>query len=159
MSAFMCSDRHFAFMAYAFKRYAAPPGSGITLMASELASLARVLKYENARSIAHRYPRDRKPCPRCGKVVCDPIREWYPGRVIASGLQDPPCPFALCAMDPADSFTITPVGAIKAAQCYEYQSCEHPEWSTSEAKALTERLINEAISNLPGYESAPWGIS
>lgn len=57
---------------------------------------------------------------------------------------------------------------IKAADCYDYQSCEHDGWKASAAKALTDRIIARACSMLgrdydracrqPEYESAPWGI-
>lgn len=51
----------------------------------------------------------------------------------------------------------TPVVILKAIACYEYQSCEHPEWETSKAKAFCETLRKIIISWLPGYEEAPWG--
>lgn len=51
---------------------------------------------------------------------------------------------------------LKPVELIKIITCYEYQSCEHPEWHTSEAKVFCESLKSDAISNLPGYDEAPW---
>jgi len=45
---------------------------------------------------------------------------------------------------------------IKLIHCYSYQSCEHPEWEISEAKAFCQSLESEAISQLPGYDDAPW---
>lgn len=53
--------------------------------------------------------------------------------------------------------TIKPIDVLKALDCYEYQSCEHPEWNDSEAKAVCTALRHAAISNLPGYDAAPWG--
>ena len=50
-----------------------------------------------------------------------------------------------------------PVVILKTIACYEYQSCEHPEWETSEAKAFCETLRHIVITGLPGYEEAPWG--
>jgi len=50
----------------------------------------------------------------------------------------------------------TPVQALSIISCYEYQSCEHPEWEASSAKALCDRLRREAIHRLPGYDDAPW---
>jgi hypothetical protein len=46
--------------------------------------------------------------------------------------------------------------AIKALDCYEYQSCEHPGWETSQAKAFIARLTDALTSVLPGYDAAPW---
>lgn len=53
----------------------------------------------------------------------------------------------------------SPVAVLKAIDCYEYQSCEHPEWETSEAKRFCDALRLHLIHRLPGYEDAPWGIN
>ena len=50
----------------------------------------------------------------------------------------------------------TPVQALKLLDCYEYQSCEHPGWQTSEAKAFCDVLRRNLIHRLPGYDEAPW---
>jgi hypothetical protein len=50
-----------------------------------------------------------------------------------------------------------PVEAIKAIQCYEYQSCEHPGWEASEARAVCRNLIDTLTHTLPGHDAAPWG--
>lgn len=55
--------------------------------------------------------------------------------------------------NPAD-----PIQVLKAATCYEYQSCEHPEWVTSEAKAFIDSLKAHAIEKLPGYNDKKWSI-
>jgi hypothetical protein len=49
-----------------------------------------------------------------------------------------------------------PVEALKLISCYEYQSCEHPEWHDSEAKRFCESLRHHMIAMLPGYDDAPW---
>ena len=46
--------------------------------------------------------------------------------------------------------------ALKLVSCYEYQSCENPEWEKSEAKEFCETLRIQLISALPGYEEAAW---
>lgn len=50
------------------------------------------------------------------------------------------------------------VTLIKAAHCYRYQSCEHPEWETSEAAAITAALESWLVHEVPGYDAAPWGL-
>ena len=50
----------------------------------------------------------------------------------------------------------TPLQALKLIGCYEYQSCEHPEWETSEARSFCEALRTHTICRLPGYEEALW---
>jgi hypothetical protein len=52
-----------------------------------------------------------------------------------------------------------PVIVLKAIACYEYQSCEHPGWETSEAHAFCQALRARTISLLPGYDEAPWDIT
>ncbi len=48
------------------------------------------------------------------------------------------------------------IEALKLVRCYEYQSCENPEWEASEAKDFCETLRIQLISALPGYEEAAW---
>lgn len=50
------------------------------------------------------------------------------------------------------------VQMLKAIACYEYQSCEHPGWESSEARAFCESLRLHLINKLPGYEDAAWEI-
>ena len=54
---------------------------------------------------------------------------------------------------------IDAVGILKAIDCYSYQSCEHPGWEGGSAYAFCEALRRKAISHLPGYDVAPWGIT
>jgi hypothetical protein len=54
---------------------------------------------------------------------------------------------------------LDPVQVLKAIRCYEYQSCEHAGWCTSEAKQFCLILTDYAVSQLPGYEVAAWEIS
>jgi len=52
---------------------------------------------------------------------------------------------------------INPLHVLSAIRCYEYQSCEHPGWQDSQARAFCRALQGLAISCLPGYDDAPWG--
>ena len=53
---------------------------------------------------------------------------------------------------------LSAVEVIKACDCLDYQSCEHSTWRESEACKLLERIKGNAISRLPGYDEAKWGI-
>ena len=53
--------------------------------------------------------------------------------------------------------TVPPVHIIKAARCYQYQACEHPEWEDSRARAITDGIISHATTRIAGYDDAPWG--
>ena len=48
------------------------------------------------------------------------------------------------------------VQVFKLIHCYEYQSCEHPEWEDSEAHTFCQALERRLIYRLPGYEEAEW---
>lgn len=53
---------------------------------------------------------------------------------------------------------LSPTVVLKLISCYEYQSCEHPEWKQSEAFAFCQSLRKAVIGELAGYDAAPWGI-
>ena len=53
---------------------------------------------------------------------------------------------------------LSAVALLKAVNCYEYQSCEHPGWKRSQAYAFCQALRSALIRELPGYEQAPWHI-
>jgi hypothetical protein len=52
-----------------------------------------------------------------------------------------------------------PVIVLKAIACFEYQSCEHPEWATSQARQFCQELRDRSIDRLPGYEQVPWALT
>lgn len=55
--------------------------------------------------------------------------------------------------------TIDPVRVLKAINCYEYQSCEHPEWHDSQALVFCDALAGVCVRALPGYDEAPgWDV-
>ncbi len=53
---------------------------------------------------------------------------------------------------------LMPLDIIKLCQSLKYQSCEHPGWEASFASDFLKRVIAAAISALPGYDNAFWGI-
>lgn len=56
----------------------------------------------------------------------------------------------------ADVRSLSPVQVLKACNCLEYQSCEHPGWPDSTARANLEVIRAYAVRMLPGYEEAEW---
>jgi hypothetical protein len=97
--------------------------------------LGELLIMENVASVQYRYDDhdiDDLPGAKTSAVDYRFTRQWY-GKT-------------------------TPVQLIKAAHCYTYQSCEHPGWETSPAKAFIDDLIDSAIHAIPGYDSAAWDI-
>jgi hypothetical protein len=53
---------------------------------------------------------------------------------------------------------VTAIATLKSIDCYEYQSCEHPEWPESCAKAFCDALRRAITHDIPGYDDAPWGL-
>lgn len=55
---------------------------------------------------------------------------------------------------------LAPGFVLKQLDCYEYQSCEHPGWEASEARAWCDALRQWTWDRItiPGYEAAPWGV-
>jgi hypothetical protein len=51
---------------------------------------------------------------------------------------------------------LTAVQGLGAIDCYEYQSCEHPGWASSEAGRFCDALRRKLIGALPGYG---WDLS
>lgn len=49
------------------------------------------------------------------------------------------------------------VQVLSAVDCFEYQSCESPDYEGSVAAELAQFLRKWAIRKLPGYSSAEWG--
>lgn len=97
-----------------------------------VAAFASELWQENVRSVNYRYPND-------------------------------PAPVELFTITPHDiddmlhAWEFDPVQVLKAIDCLEYQSCEHPEWETSSACSFLNRLRRESIAALRGYSDAAWG--
>jgi hypothetical protein len=59
---------------------------------------------------------------------------------------------------PSRARELTAVEAIKALQCLDYQSCEVQDWRASREAKIISALKSVAISELPGYDTAPWSI-
>ena len=93
---------------------------------------------ENVRSVAHRYPNTPNdlPGPSDGDYN-------YGAHRITWSLQ-------------LASQRDLPLQVFRALSEYEYQSCEHAEWSSSAAHDLCQRLIGWLTTRMPGYDAAPW---
>ena len=85
------------------------------------------------------------------------------GCSIGHGVEPLPGPLDCYYYEP---YTYTPpplelsaVEVLSAVSCYEYQACEHPDWSTSEAAALIRSIQKALIRRLPGQDDAPWEVT
>lgn len=101
------------------------------------ADAGNMLWKENIKSVSTRYPRESSgtlPGPVGGSFVIN-LEDMH-GQLW-------------------DAFP--PAQVLKACDCFEYQSCEHEGWHTSESKAFIDALRKSAWQRVPGYDSAQWG--
>ena len=109
--------------------------------------LGRMLWVENLNSVKYRYPNDtsgKRPGP--------------------SGLTDED--IENYEYDGGDE--LTPVEALSASRCLDYQSCEHDEWPASDARKFLDIFEIEAVArdgrpletilDSSEYDRAPWGF-
>ncbi len=146
MSAFLVSRSHIDAIIHAARTAPHCTATGHIMRLGAVAvdthpdDAGRILWRENMLSVAHRYPDIA--------ADADGLRETFgiDGAAINRyRYSQPAAPF--------DS-----VATLKALRCYEYQSCEHPEWPTSAARRFCDDLIEWCIEALPGYDAAPWEI-
>lgn len=94
-----------------------------------LDQLGTLLAEEQRTSVAYRYPNDGPlDLPGYTESVETPYRHRYVQPFIADGYD--------------------PRAVLQALAGYEYQSCEHPGWHTSEARAICEVIRHHAISKV-----------
>lgn len=55
--------------------------------------------------------------------------------------------------------TLNPMQVIKACHCYEYQTCETPDYERSEAAKLIAHIVAVFTRILPSYEDAQWEMT
>lgn len=59
---------------------------------------------------------------------------------------------------PSAARRLSPVEALKAIVCLDYQCCEPDDYDGSQCHRALEQLKSQAISELEGYDAAPWAI-
>jgi hypothetical protein len=102
----------------------------------------RLLK-KNVESVQYRYPDCKDNIAACPGVIA----ELASGTVPELKLRD------LIWKKP-----ISALHCIKAIHCLDYQSCELPDWEKTEEYKFLKKVEGLAVSRLPGYDEAPWGI-
>lgn len=102
-----------------------------------LESVGSMLFAENYRSVEYRYPNETRET-----LGSDCLPEEY-GGLPGPAYRRP---------------TLSPVAALKALSCYEYQSCECPDWEETEAYRFCQALRAYLIPLLPGWEEAEWSV-
>lgn len=117
------------------KHIAAVAKAAAVLLDIDAMATANALNLENHRSVSYRYRQE----------------------------DETPVPFEREELEAAQDLTTNPTALLKAVNCLEYQSCEHPGWGNSASEHLLYRLkgrANElgAIGSGPAYNAEAWGI-
>ena len=128
MSAWIVSKKHIDYMVTAIIR--------AELWAGTPDDLGCMLWAECLESVAYLYPNDTGDGDRPGPV------DFHDSDVDTYTWTETP--------------ELTPGGIAKTLACYEYQSCEHPSWESSEARAITSKL-RDSLGDVKYDESVPWG--
>ena len=147
MSAYLCEHVHVEFLVSAglfVRDY--PPRT-----MAEADRQAQCLRQENLASLRYRY--------------AEQYLSWTDDAIAADSGVGPQPPYTIhtyqrdCCyfQNRTISLPARIAQVCKAIACYEYQSCEHPGWRTSEARAYCHALRVAWCKKLPGYEEAAWG--
>lgn len=141
MSAFVVSKAHIDYIVHAALACGYVKYDGEVVSRENADHVGRALWKTNVDSVTHRYPQD----------------------TLHSGTLPGPCDLDheslltyKCPALPTRRFD--PVVALKALDCYEYQSCELPNWRETPAYRFCDWLRDSLIGKLPGYDDAPWEI-
>lgn len=103
--------------------------------------LGQLLWDENRRSVDHRYDEENVEQP----YLFEPVTRPGVMMIGAAGLTI------------AIESLVTAAELACGINCYEYQSCEHDDWGSSEAFAICRSMKENILRTLPGYSAAPWG--
>ena len=133
MSAFLCDEQHIGQLAlkiYDLKLFKVTHGK------LSPRGIAAAMAHENIQSLKSRY----------GDI------EFFLGAMTVEEYMQG-CEDATESKD----LNLKPVDIVKMAQCYAYQSCEHPEWRSSQPKRWVRDIEADFIRTSPGYNDAQWG--
>jgi hypothetical protein len=116
----------------------APIGARAVNVKEDRNRVGQMLVSENVESVWHRYPDDKSI-------------DSLPGPVDKSDLM---------AYVYERGRHLTAIEGLVALSGYEYQSCEHPGWRSSEAYTFVDWLRGALIHRLPGYaEADTWEVT
>jgi hypothetical protein len=134
MSAFIVNDRHIEALIHFVQGHESAVWLTRSLHAHvDERAIADILRAENVRSVRARYGAKAAEMFPDAPVVLRPPSQRAP--------------------------RLSPVAAIKACDCYDYQACETPDYDKTTAAAIIRVIRSAAVAALPGYEEAAWEVS
>ena len=142
MSAYVCADAQFKALAI----FAVRKISGAMNVDPAYVNGAQDLKNEKPLVIANRY---------AALLLAENVRSVRYRYSDDIGDYEP---VIVTDADISNAAQLDPVVILKLCANLDYQSCETPDWKTTQAHGLLEQIRDEAIRQLPGYEDAPWGL-
>jgi hypothetical protein len=63
-----------------------------------------------------------------------------------------------CMVGMTNGRIVDPALLAKQVACYNYQTCEHPGWTGSQAHSLIMMIAYHVMHYVEGYGEAPWGV-
>jgi len=115
------------------------PGRHEKYDSSNADALGEILTRANVASVSYRYPNDSP--------------EDLPGRVDLEWAS----PYVYPLYDSMRWPKPDPGYVFAMLSCYEYQTCERPDWSESQAYAICDAIRRAWCKRVPGYDVAGWG--
>jgi hypothetical protein len=118
--------------------------------------------HEHFRTVAwlgQERPQDISPDQLGAMLVAEnlaSIHYRYPDTIGSDELPGPLHPYWLDYTYTDPGIRMTTPEALKAINCYEYQSCEHDGWHYSEAYRFCRALTDALVGHVEGYSDAPW---
>ena len=145
MSAFLCSDEHIKALAI----FAVTEGNhGYRVDPRNMPDAeSRGLIYESPAEIATHY------ATILHKENVRSIRSRYPDSLLEAATT-----IKVTDKDISNHKGLDAVSILKQCNCLIYQSCETEDYYETTAYKLVQLIKDAAITTLPGYEAAPWGI-
>lgn len=136
MSAFVCSSNHIAILAKYCHENDIYVGHQFGEGSKQSDLIAKAFAVQNIVSVDYRYP-DNENEPWVDNVFIDECMSKAPK----------------ADLNQYDAITI-----FKLAECLAYQSCEHKNYKDFDAYRMVEQIKTKSITQVKGYDSAPWGI-
>lgn len=146
MSAYICSPEHIGMLAaYAARTTCIIPEWRLPNKTNQVEhfaqEVAKKLVRENIRSVAYLYPNDTdgaRPGPQMSDANIEKAAALYALHFVT------------------EKISLPALHIIKMCECYEYQCCETKDWDSIKACQQAAWIKGTAISELYGYNDAPW---
>ena len=150
MSCFICSDKHIILISVIYTEEVYNFIKIPYKEASDVVTMANTLLLANHNAYDERY-KDIRKFPTLKKINLDKFIKFEKGKsYLDEWLFAEYCQLLL------RNYSV--VTKLKLCQCLDYQCSAWSGWRESEAKRILDECISKLLSQLEGYDEAPWWI-